>query len=73
MVPTPGHKDQPLQEWNHLQSYDTAKECEQGIVEWYGRNERSRFVLKGFTQAQVKSAWLAAECIDTDDPRVKGN
>ena len=73
LVPAPGDETQPLSYWSHVESYDTAKECQQGLHAWYDQNERHGFVVQGFTPAQIKSAWLMAECIETVDPRLKGN
>jgi hypothetical protein len=73
MVPTPRFEGVPLSRWNHLQSYDTAKECEDGLTDWFSRNEKRGFVVKGFAAADVKSAWLEAQCIEADDPRLKSD
>ena len=73
MVPIPGIDNQPISTWSHIQSYDTAKECEDGMTEWFERHQRDGFALKGFEPNQVKNAFLQAECIATDDPRLKGN
>ena len=71
MVPAPGLENRPLSYWSHMGSYDTAKECEQGMRGWYKLNEQDGFAMKKYTAAQVKNAWLLAECIEADDPRLK--
>ena len=53
----------PLSEWSHLASYDSAKECEIEKVEHFNTTASQTLFLK--TQA------AAAECIASDDPRLK--
>jgi hypothetical protein len=63
----------PFSEWQHVDSYDSADACRQGITDHLKIIQRSDF--RGFAadKSAAISEYQSAECIGTDDPRLKGN
>ena len=57
----------PLSEWRQIDVFDTAPECVAGADEVYNDAKADKD-----DPVQVKRE-NAAECIATDDPRLKGN
>jgi hypothetical protein len=55
--------DAPLSQWDIENSFDSAAEC---------RNEKARLVFDGRTKIQIlNDRDLHADCIASDDPRLK--
>jgi hypothetical protein len=76
MVPTPAPETfmtvtPPIGRWAHRGSYDSEKECDQALDEMYRKSERAGFEMKGFSPEDVRRSWAFAQCISTDDPRLK--
>jgi hypothetical protein len=69
------HSDWPLRIWDRVGSYDNAEQCDAGKVR----------IEQGLNSAEIKAGlhpimriWLQmkidqSQCIDSDDPRLKGN
>jgi len=66
MQPTP-----PISWWLRLGSYDTEKECDQAQVEMYQKNERAGFKMEGVKPEELKRSYSLAQCVATNDPRLK--
>lgn len=60
----------PLGEWNSEASYDTAKEGRAGLEQNIKDKEHLHFATVGERRAVDTQAQLA-QCIATDDPRLK--
>jgi hypothetical protein len=56
----------PLVQWMHMQSFDTAAQCEQGLL------DEAKFYAAHSDPPDV-NPWVFAQCIATDDPRLKRN
>jgi hypothetical protein len=67
------HPMSPISWWIHLGKYDTEKECDQALAEMYRKNEQAGFKMEGVNPEEVKRSYSLAQCIATDDPRLKGN
>lgn len=69
----------PLSEWTIWKTFDSAKDCEHQKAEEYreGSNALKRLQFprndaQNNFYAEMKVAKMFAECIATDDPRLKG-
>ena len=62
-TPPPG-AEAPIAEWNHVGSFDTARECEAVSL---GSLKKAK---KEKNEKHLKQ-WLNAECIASDDPRLR--
>jgi len=76
MMPTPAPETfmsvtPPVGRWDHLGSYDSEKDCDHASDEKYRESERAGFEMKGFNPEDVRRSWALAQCISTDDPRLK--
>ena len=63
LVPPAADLMAPLAKWEHFRSFDTAKECEEMMLEYVRKLPRGT---AWYTQAE------RVRCIDTADPRLRG-
>jgi hypothetical protein len=68
--------DASLDKWKIFASYDTASECTVDLLEMHKKSEKYLPKMlakkgKGLGYAEI-SAELMAQCIASDDPRLKG-
>jgi hypothetical protein len=70
MTPPPDNLKAPISQWEINASYDTAEQCslEQGVYFNTGMKQRKQKL--GNLRA-ANEAMLRAQCIATDDPRLK--
>jgi hypothetical protein len=76
MMPAPARETfmevtPPIGHWAHLGSYDNEKDCDHALDEMYRKSERAGFEMKGVNPEDVRRSWALAQCISTDDPRLK--
>ena len=65
---------EPLIRWHHVGSYDTAAECENArdSLHTQGLDRIRRYAKNPFAdEAAIGQEDASAECIATDDPRLK--
>lgn len=68
MVPLKNRPDAPMENWVHLDSFDTAGECRKAGYEAEALMKR-----KHPNDQLIRNQYEAWECIATDDPRLKEN
>jgi len=86
MIPPSTDKQAALRQWELVASYDSASACEDGLrdskVQARADYDHPSPVPKTWAHSTkdwsaynrwVDERWLAAQCIATDDPRLKGN
>lgn len=66
LVPPVGNLTAPLQQWEHFRSFDTAKECEEMMLEYVRKLPQDGAAAAWYRQAE------RVRCIDTADPRLRG-
>ena len=77
MMPFPKTKcpDKSLNDYIHVKSYDTAKDCEKDKVDLIEQTRQPNYAVregfKSWTVLQVRTMLQVSECIATDDPRLK--
>lgn len=55
-------------------SFDTAKECQQMLGIFIANIDQPNVPPpQGFTREEFRQALLVSQCIEADDPRLKGN
>jgi hypothetical protein len=72
LAPLVHHPEASIADWSYLGSYDTAKACTEARDKVIDRSQRTDFHLHGSTIQQTRNVLLESECIETDDPRLKG-
>ena len=74
IVPLKGHPEAPLKYWTHMWSFDTAKECQQSLLGMIARIDQPNVSPpQGFTREEFRQELLGSQCVESDDPRLKGN
>jgi hypothetical protein len=67
-------RDAPVPKWEIVQSYDSAAECERGRSGWlkFAKADKKNRGRTDYIGRGTDEAYMAALCIATDDPRLKG-
>jgi hypothetical protein len=74
MTPPDGKSSVSFDKWSHSASFDSAKECEAARIFLYQSAKADLPKQSGdFLKSQMLLSEMMAECIQTDDPRLKGN
>ena len=72
----------PISQWNHVDSFDNAADCEAARKSLLDRTKKDTSIVvpEGMSQRDVRMSLnervmnaVSAECIATDDPRLKGH
>jgi hypothetical protein len=68
--------DAPISKWEHYQSFDSAQECESTNSYLHVQAEkvpRNKRVSPTTLNEAIAEQDMSGECIEADDPRLKGN
>jgi hypothetical protein len=57
----------PISQWQRIEAFDTAEQCKAASTK-YALSHKQHGL-----DCALASAWLDAQCIATDDPRLKPN
>jgi hypothetical protein len=72
MVPHNG-PNEPISEWYHAGSFDTAERCT-ALLQWEKTDDYSKQAQgTPIEKQEYQNALKDAQCVATDDPRLKGN